>query len=859
MRLLPALILSAVLLPTFGLVALGAGFASPGAPPRRPATSKQTPSRKAAEPKTAARISFRQEIEPFLQANCTSCHSADLHSGGFVVETPERLFQGGSKFGTKVIVPGKASASALIAYLRGQNRPRMPFGRPPIEAAQIERIAAWIDQGAKIDALKLGWPYAPPVAHAVPHVRNAAWCRNPIDNFVLAKLEAKGLPPSPPASRIALLRRVYADLVGEPPTPQEADAFLNAKSPNAYANLVDRLLADPRYGERWGRHWLDLVRFAETHGFENDGIRPRAWRYRDYVIRSFNADKPYDRFLKEQIAGDELYPDDPDALTATGYARLAPWDELSTDHAQRWQDYLNDVTDTTGSVMLGLTVGCARCHNHKYDRITQADYYRLQAFFAPGKWKDLALPNGGNDPAAFRAKVAEADAHLGPLRQQREALRAKHRALVLAEKQKAAKPGAKIEVSDDEINADIEKTDRDARDRIEGEIGRWERSADAYRPIAEAVSEDGKDAPKTFLLKRGSLLTPGPEVQPGFIASLVGGQETPARIVPPADGKTTGRRTALANWIASPNNPMTARVIVNRLWQHHFGRGLVGTPSDFGKNGDPPTHPELLDWLAVRLMRDGWSLKKLHRLMLLSNTYQQSTRFNPLAAHRDPTNALLWRMNRIRLEGEALRDSILTVSGRLNPESGGPGVYPKVSDEVLSTGSTHKWGESPEAEQLRRSVYVFQRRSLMLPLIEAYDGADMSNTCPRRAVTTIAPQALALFNGDFSRTESRYFAARVVKEAGEEPGSQIERAYQIALIRLPTPAQKALALSFLKQQTQLHLKAMQNGKAAPVVPASATGGAANGPDAKAVPEAEHAALADFCHVLINTNEFLYLD
>jgi mono/diheme cytochrome c family protein len=847
MRCLHALAFSALLLPLLGLAALGTGSHAQETSRHKSAAHKQSV---ALDTTSAARISFRADIEPLLQTECSSCHSADKHSGGFVVETPESLFKGGSKSGASVIVPGKAHASTLLAYLRGQKQPRMPFGKPALPAEQIDKIAAWIDQGAKIDAVKLGWPYTPPVARAIPHVKNAAWCRNPIDNFVLAKLEAKGLKPAPPASRIVLLRRVYADLIGEPPGPQEADAFLKDSSPQAYEHLVDRLLADPRYGERWARHWLDLVRYADSNGFEFDAIRPRAWRFRDYVIRAFNADKPYDRFLKEQIAGDELYPNDPDAITATGYARLGTWDDNCADPAQRWQDYLNDVTDTTGSVMLGLTLGCARCHNHKYDRITQADYYRMQSFFAPSHWVDTPLPADGNDPAAFRQKVANADAHIAPLRQQLQALRDKHRALLLAKKQQMAKPGEKVQVSDDEINASIEQTDLNQREQLNAELGSWESRANAYRPIAEAISEDRKDVPKTFLLLRGNLRTPGPEVQPGFIASLVGGKVSPAPITLPADGKTTGRRTALANWIASKDNPMTARVLVNRLWQHHFGRGIEGTPSDFGKNGDPPTHPELLDWLAVRFMQDGWSLKKIHRLMLLSSAYQQSSRFDPASARLDPTNALLWRMNRIRLEGETLRDSILTVSGRLNPEQGGPGVFPHVSDEVLSTGSTHKWGESSEEEGRRRTIYVFQRRSLMLPLVEAYDGADMSNTCPRRAVTTIAPQALALFNGEFSRTESRFFAARVVTEVGEDPGQQIERAYKIALIRPPTPAQKALALDFLTHQTQLHLQA----SAAPHTASDNTM-----PDLKARQEAEHAALTDFCHVLINTNEFLYLD
>ncbi len=805
--------------------------------------------------KPVALISYREEVEPIFKSTCGSCHSSDKHSSGFVVETPEALFKGGTRVGVKVVVPGKPAESLLLAYLHGTKQPRMPLNSPALDADKLKTIETWIAQGAKIDAIKLGYPYTAPVAHAIPHVKNAAWVKNPMDAFILAKLEAKGLKPALPAPKFTLLRRVYADLIGEPPTPQEADSFLNDTAPDAYAKLVDRLLADPRYGERWARHWLDLVRYAETHGFENDGTRPHAWRYRDYVIRAFNSDKPYDRFLKEQVGGDELYPKDADSVTATGFARLGPWDELSTDPPQRWQDYLNDVTDTTGSVVLGLTVGCARCHNHKYDRVTQADYYRLQSFYAGTKWVETHLPEG-SDNAAYAEKTAAPKARLEALRKQLADLRNSHRDMAIAEKQKLAKNGEKItKIQDEEIDRYLKDADRDARNRIESDIRGLESQIAPYEPVAEAISEDNRAGVTEHILLRGSLATPGPEVKPGFLASLVGGEEKPADVTPPTTGNTSGRRAALANWLGSRDNPMTARVMVNRIWQHHFGKGIVASPSDFGRNGDRPSHPELLDWLAIQFMDQGWSLKKMHRLMLLSNTYQMSSKLDPIAIKADPYNALLWRMNRIRLEGEPLRDSILAVSGRLNPAMGGPSVYPKVSDEVLSTGSTHKWGASSEADGLRRTIYVFQRRSLVLPIVEAFDGADMTNTCPRRSATTIAPQALALFNGDFTRTEAKFFAERVTKDAGDDAAKQIERAYQIALCRRPTAAQKQAALDFLSRQAQLHLDTThQASKGASVQQAGF-----NAPDAKTQKEAARAALADFCHVLINTNEFIYLD
>jgi hypothetical protein len=856
MRLLQVLSGSGVLLPALALVAWAG---SPGPRPDAKSHAKNGIGKPSVGTAAVPLVSFRDSIEPYLKTSCTVCHNPGSPASGLDMDSAATLFKGGKKFGAKAIVAGNAKESALVAYIRGQHQPRMPLGREAVPDAQIKIIETWINQGAKIDAIKLGWPYTPPVAQSVPKVKNTAWVRTPIDNFILAKLEAKGLKPAPPAGKITLLRRVYADLVGMPPTTAEAAAFLNDSSPKAYENLVDKLLADSRYGERWGRHWLDLVRYADTDGFENDGERPRAWRYRDYVIRAFNQDKPYDRFLKEQIAGDELYPGDAEAITATGYARLAPWDSLSTDGPQRWQDFLNDVTDTTGSVMLGLTVGCAKCHNHKYDRISQADYYRMQAFFTPLKWQETPLPNSDNDPPAFKQKLAAAQTQLEPLRRQLKEMLDTHRAEVLAEKQKKAKPGEQVTVDDDEIERAIRRHLDTEYDELHRNIERLERDIRPLEPIAEAITDEGKDAKPTHLLLRGDLHAPGPEVQPGFVASLIGGEEKPAAITPPEKGGTTGRRAALANWIANKDNPVTARVMVNRIWQHHFGHGIVGTPSDFGKNGDKPTHPELLDWLALKFENEGWSVKQMHRLLLLSNTYRQSTQINPIGVKTDPTNKLLWRMNRIRLEGESLRDSILTVSGRLNPTGGGPGVYPKVSDEVLSTGSTHKWGSSSEEDGRRRTVYVFQRRSLALPIVEAFDGPDMANTCPRRTTTTIAPQALAMFNGDFSREEARYFAERVSREAGDDTSKQIAHAYEIALIREPTAIQQTLALDFLQKQTRLHLQDGQKEKSGSARPVADVSTQNMAPDAKTLKAAQQAALADLCHVLINTNEFLYLD
>ena len=757
----------------------------------------------AAGQKTEKAVSFREDIEPLLKADCTGCHSGEAKQGGFSVEG-RALFAGGGKFAKRVIVPGKPAESALIGYLRGKHQPQMPIGMPPLKEAQIQTIERWITQGAKIDEAKLGWPYVVPMNPALPRVKNPVlrdeWVKNPIDAFVLVKLEAKQLFPSPPADKVTLLRRVSLDLIGLPPTPQETDAFLSDSAPDAYEKLLDRLLADPRYGERWGRHWLDLVRYAETHGFEADNIRSRAWRYRDYVIKSFNADKPYYQFLSEQLAGDLLPNRTADALIATGFARLGSWDELSRDPAGRWQDYLNDATDTVGAVMLGMTVGCARCHDHKYDKITARDYYKLQAFFANTRWSDERLPGEVDSPELVT---------------KREALRTQ-----LREKQTAL----------DTVRAekgDPEEADRKRRrEALEDEVNGINNQLSPIDSVAEAVTDKNQKPITHKVLVRGSLSTPGETVKPGFLTSFCGGKD---------EEVMTGKaRLELARWVASPQNPMTARVIANRLWQHHFGQGIVATPSDFGRNGAKPTHPELLDWLARELVRNGWSLKTLHKIILTSATYKQSVGANPAAAKLDPANALLWRQKRQRLEGEAIRDSMLAVSGQLNLEMAGPSIYPKVSNEVLATGSTHKWGNSPEDQQRRRTVYVFQRRSLSLPITEVFDGPDMVNTCPKRQSTTIAPQALAMFNGEFGWEQARHFAERVKKEAGADPAAQVKLAYRLALVRKPTPAQLAQASAFLAKKAELHRV-----------------------EKKASPE--QAALADFCHVLFNTNEFLYAD
>jgi hypothetical protein len=640
-----------------------------------------------------------------------------------------------------------------------------------------------------------------------------------------------------------LLRRAYADLLGVPPTPEEAETFLGDASPDAFEKLVDRLLADPRYGERWARHWLDLVRYSESDGFEDDKVRPHAWRYRDYVIRALNSDKPYDRFVREQIAGDELWPGDAEALVATGFARLGSWDGMSKVPEQRRQDFLNDATDAVGAVFLGMTVGCARCHDHKFDAITQRDYYALQAFFAGVKRETRELNGTPDDPPHVIEVRRRARAEVARLRGERDAILREARAEIEWVRREEVDENGKLKIGDADLRRAADAAHPGRLKQLEGEVKAWEPVERLNAAAVEAVLETEAAAPRTMLLKGGELSRPGEEVSPAFIEAMAstgsrgGPSPQPARGIP-GEG-VGGRRAALARWLTSAEHPLTARVWVNRLWQHHFGRGIVATPSDFGRHGQPPTHPELLDWLARRLVAEGWSTKAMHRLMMTSAAYRRSSAVLPEAAGRDPENALLWRMNRRRLEAEAIRDGMLAVSGRLSATRGGPGVYPRlpggVNVELPNNDKDLSWGAATDEEDRRRSVYIFQRRSLTYPLVDVFDGAAMSQSCPVRAQTTVAPQALALFNGAFCREQARYLAERARREAGEDVDRRISRAFMIALTRLPSEAERAGAREFLARQAKARR------------------------DASGGDRAGSAAFEDFCHVVLNTNEFIYLD
>ncbi|MGI8602378.1 MAG: DUF1549 and DUF1553 domain-containing protein [Verrucomicrobiales bacterium] len=694
------------------------------------------------------------------------------------------------------------------------------------------------------------WAFRPIKPPTPPVVRDASRVVNPIDQFILAKLEANGLSFSPEACREILIRRLTFDLTGLPPTPQEIDAFMANLSPAAYEQLLDRLLASPHYGERWGRHWLDLARFAESDGFEHDAARPHSWRYRDYVVAAFNGDKPYDRFVREQLAGDEFWPGDPEALVATGFNLLGPDMVDSSDPVQRRHNTLNDMTDTAALVFLGLTVGCARCHDHKFEPLTQRDYYSLQAFFAPALFRREEPIPTTRARAAHEAATRKYHEHPtvralaeieAPLR---ESLRQRKLAKLSPEAQSAHNTSplqrtaeqanlvleteAMLAISDKEIAGALKAEDAARRQELVAMMGRLAKPEPLSRAMVLATD---KRAPKTFVLHRGEYSQPGDEVAPGVPAVL-------GETIPP--GSVAGApRMAFANWMVSPQNPLTSRVMANRIWRQHFGRGLVGTPSDFGTHGQKPTHPELLDWLASEFIAHGWSVKHMHKRMLMSATYRQrsatrnqysvisgcrsndqetrNTEYLVKATSADPGNHLYWRMNRLRLEGEAIRDSLLAIGGQLNPQLGGPGVFPPIPTAVFE-GATGWKANNDQQDHRRRSIYIFARRNLRFPFLEVFDAPDSNLSCPARERSTTAPQSLTLLNADEVTAAATATADRVMKEAATSDG-RVLLATRLVLGRAPTAAEFALAREFL----------------------------------------EESPLSEFCRALFNVNDFVYVE
>ena len=680
------------------------------------------------------------------------------------------------------------------------------------------------------------WPFSPPGDIKPPSVRHADRVTNGIDNFILARLEEKGLTLAPAAPARTLVRRLYLDLIGLPPSPVEVDAFVNDPDPKAYEKLVDKLLADSRHGERWARLWLDLARYADTAGYEGDPDLPHAWRYRDYVIDAFNQDKPYDKFVIEQIAGDETeeimgagdLPDPkPEPIVALTFLRLAPFTEPRGDASRH--EMLSEMTATVSSVFLGLTVGCAQCHNHKYDRIPTKDFYRMKAFFSTVQLQ-RPLPGdifqiGGPLPAAFYREGEKEWAT--KLTEQCNAELSEARSLVAA-LDKIEDVGKK---SDPKISLTPEQ--REQRSKAKARIRLLEQYLKRLQPVAMSLRHSygppfEPGVPETRVLNRGEWDKPGEVIEPGFPSVITGHQEAATiRLDPFKRWPTRSRRLTLAQWITSAENPMTARVMVNRLWDWHFGRGLVPTPSDFGKLSGGASHPELIDWLARRFVDSKWSVKAMHRLILNSATYRQSSRHHDSKAETaDPENTLLWRFRPRRLEAEAVRDAVLAVSGRLNPEQFGLPIFPPLPDglaeEVKYDNS--KWATQDGPEGRKRSVYIYQQRSMTMPFMQTFDSVVCDASRDRRQVSVTPLQALAMYNGRFANEEATHFAARVRKDAGESPVAQIQLAFKTALGREPAPEESERMQALMRSSTE-------------------------GSD----------AVAAVCRVLLNANEFVYVE
>ena len=707
-----------------------------------------------------------EDVKPLLEKRCVACHGSKLALHGLRLDSVEGALKGGES-GVPAIIPGKSGESLLMRYVSGKDKEIvMPPSGPRLTAAEIATLAAWIDreQAAPITTTKRKgwdhWSFQPIRKPPLPSVKRNEWVANEIDAFVLARLEAKGWSPSPPASRAQLIRRLHLDLTGLPPTLDEQATTASLDS------IADSLLQRGTYGERWGRHWLDLVRYAESNGYERDGHKPEAYRYRDYVIHAFNSDKAFDRFITEQLAGDELPDANAETLVALGYNRMAPWDDEPADPAEDRFDQLDDLVSTTSQVFLGLTLGCARCHNHKFDALTAQDYYSMIAIF-----------NGLERPRRGRAELTLPIGSWSEIDRERE--RDKRLAVLAA---RAAAESMVTGSARAESLAAIEAVKRAEPDLPRGYF-----------------MHEPSPPPKTHVLVRGKATRPGPEVAPAMPAVLVGERPT----FPEGGARSSQRRLTLARRLASPDNPLTARVIVNRVWQFHFGEGLVRTPSDFGTLGQRPTHPELLDWLAVWFVDNGWSFKKLHRLIMRSNTYRMAKLAREEYAAADPENRLLWHFPYKRLEAEAIRDSMLVASGRLNPKMAGPSMFPEVPEAAMAGSSDPDkiWKMSEERERSRRTVYTFIKRSLVVPMLEVLDLCDTARTSAQRMTTSVAPQALTLFNGDFVNAQARHFADRLRREAGDDRVRQIELAYRLTLARPPTAAERTRMLGFLDRET----------------------------------------------------------
>ncbi|HEY0062548.1 MAG TPA: DUF1549 and DUF1553 domain-containing protein [Telluria sp.] len=737
---------------------------------------------------------------------------------------------------------------------------------------------------AQQDAPAKAWsPYKPVTLPATPAVKEKAWVRTPIDAYVLAQLESNGLKPSPATDRATFIRRATLDAWGVIPTPAEVTAFVSDRAPDAYEKLVDRLLASEHYGERQARRWLDLARYADSAGFQNDQTRPNNWRYRDYVINAFNQDKPFSRFVQEQLAGDELWPESQEARIATGFLGNYPDNYNSRDLVQRKYQIATDMTDTVGEALLASTVSCARCHNHKQDKVSQKEYFQLQAFFANTSFDEKAPAAKGPQELAYEQKQAAYREATKDIRAQQKAIldavREKgekyHKERYLTDSRESIfKPESEWNALDRWVNYRLKAVsndndvvqylrlsaeDKDAPTHDPANVARYAEykklqaalvRLDKLRPgsgsltLTTATELGHADAPPTFLRFGGIHERPQEEVQPGFPSLYANGAKP--EIVPTAT--SSGRRTALAKWLTSAENPLVARVFVNRVWSQYFAEGIVGTVSDFGRAGKKPTHPELLDYLAANFIQNGWSVKKLQREILLSNVYRQSSSYRAEVAKADPDNKLLAVFPRKRLEAEEIRDSLLVASGQLNDKVGGPSVFPPVPSNL---GAGNLWTVSTDpADFNRRSVYVFVRRSVPYPMLETFDMANPQQVHSKRSVTTTPLQALTLFNSDIVFQWSQALAGKVLSQAGNNESAQLDTLYKTLFARVPNTVERVALKDFLNKQEKIIQDKAAAGKFVAATPTGLK-------DTQRINPVRAAAFVDLVHTVANSNDFAY--
>ena len=956
----------------------------------------------------AVPLTFSDGVAAILKSHCAKCHGAQKQESELRLTDPERLLAGGAS--GAVIEPGNPEESLLVHLIQRNSDPHMP-PQGQLSEDEIARIEAWIrslpaDSAAGADrayAAHEHWAFRTPVRPPVPRVSQRQWVRTPVDAFILSRLEKSGISPSPPAGPGQLIRRAAFDLSGLPPLKDDVEAFereILRNADAAWCSLIERLLASPHYGERWGRHWLDLARYADSNGFEFDFERPYAFHYRDWVIDSFNADQPYDQFLTVQLAGDEIAPGDFWSHVATGFCRNGPTVGNQSLEKYRW-DELDDVISTTSEVFLGLTIGCARCHDHKYDPITQRDYYSLLSVFnsidkrqpligTPGqqkRWKQIEAeiaelrkkigaiqdePSAGDwviengelvqrrlapdvrlllgDPEwtdytvevevlktggttgsllydagislVFRAAdinqfywlrtgVSDNREHGLAIVDNGHRTPITHRIAGTVDSDRWCHLRVTVEGTsirawiDNQPAFDVQHsryvmggigfgnwltTSRwrnlkvcdadgtvlldgfpDLKDTISPDYIAGQETADELNerirslevegtrlPFAMSIADEGRQPRETRLFHRGDHRNPGPVVQPGVPTAL---SSIPIEF-PDAkeDVDTTGRRSRLARWLTSTQNPLTARVMVNRIWQYHFGRGLVESSSNFGLNGARPTHPALLDWLATEFMDSGWSVKHMHRVIMESTVYRQSSgrRMNPQPASASPEqsvqsatfddgtnpesidaeNRLWWRFFRRRLESELIRDRILAASGSLNKTMHGAGIRPRIHPSIIATSTTRKWPtvDNETAEHWRRSVYIFVRRSVQMPMLEVFDSPTTTQSCERRLTTVVATQALQLMNDAFTNQQAAIMARKVVASAEHDDRDVIVDIYWRSLSRAPAESEVSDCVTFLRQQQAYHHRQFDDVAAARIN-----------------------ALTDLCHVMFNLNEFVYIN